>query len=216
VKKILIFGTGGHAKVILDIISNEQKYEIAGFIDNELDEGQAVLNHKVLGADKDLISLIKKNSIFGGVIAVGNNYSREKISQEINNLCEDFNFINCIHSQAQIAMDVSIGAGNVLMAGSVVNTSTSIGNHCIVNTNSSLDHDNSMLDFSSIAPNSATGGNVKIGKLSALGIGSTILPGISVGPNSIIGAGSLVLEDIPSDSIYFGSPAKFIRKNLID
>jgi len=216
VKKILIFGTGGHAKVILDIISNEKKYEIAGFIDNELDEGQEVLNHKVLGADKDLISLIKKNSIFGGVIAVGNNYSRENISQKINNLCKDFNFINCIHSQAQIAMDVSIGVGNVLMAGSVINTSTSIGNHCIVNTNSSLDHDNSMLDFSSIAPNSATGGNVKIGKLSALGIGSTILPGISVGPNSIIGAGSLVLEDIPSDSIYFGSPAKFIRKNLID
>ena len=215
-KKILIFGTGGHAKVILDIISNEKKYEIAGFIDNELDEGQEVLNHKVLGADKDLISLIKKNSIFGGVIAVGNNYSRENISQKINNLCKDFNFINCIHSQAQIAMDVSIGVGNVLMAGSVINTSTSIGNHCIVNTNSSLDHDNSMLDFSSIAPNSATGGNVKIGKLSALGIGSTILPGISVGPNSIIGAGSLVLEDIPSDSIYFGSPAKFIRKNLID
>ena len=215
-RKILIFGTGGHAKVILDIISNEQKYEIAGFIDNELDEGQEILNHKVLGADKDLISLIKKNSIFGGVIAVGNNYSRENISQKINNLCKDFNFINCIHSQAQIAMDVSIGVGNVLMAGSVINTSTSIGNHCIVNTNSSLDHDNSMLDFSSIAPNSATGGNVKIGKLSALGIGSTILPGISVGPNSIIGAGSLVLEDIPSDSIYFGSPAKFIRKNLID
>jgi len=216
VKKILIFGTGGHAKVILDIISNEKKYEIAGFIDNELDEGQEVLNHKVLGADKDLISLIKKNSIFGGVIAVGNNYSRENISQKINNLCKDFNFINCIHSQAQIAMDVSIGVGNVLMAGSVINTSTSIGNHCIVNTNSSLDHDNTILDFSSIAPNSATGGNVTIGKLSALGIGSTILPGISVGPNSIIGAGSLVLEDIPSDSIYFGSPAKFIRKNLID
>ena len=215
-RKILIFGTGGHAKVILDIISNEQKYEIAGFIDNELDEGQEILNHKVLGADKDLISLIKKNSIFGGVIAVGNNYSRENISQKINNLCKDFNFINCIHSQAQIAMDVSIGVGNVLMAGSVINTSTSIGNHCIVNTNSSLDHDNTILDFSSIAPNSATGGNVKIGKLSALGIGSTILPGISVGPNSIIGAGSLVLEDIPSDSIYFGSPAKFIRKNLID
>ena len=215
-RKILIFGTGGHAKVILDIISNEKKYEIAGFIDNELDEGQEVLNHKVLGADKDLISLIKKNSIFGGVIAVGNNYSRENISQKINNLCKDFNFINCIHSQAQIAMDVSIGVGNVLMAGSVINTSTSIGNHCIVNTNSSLDHDNTILDFSSIAPNSATGGNVKIGKLSALGIGSTILPGISVGPNSIIGAGSLVLEDIPSDSIYFGSPAKFIRKNLID
>tara|TARA_B100000959_G_C14572664_1_gene456523 strand:+ start:401 stop:514 length:114 start_codon:yes stop_codon:yes gene_type:complete len=35
-KNILIFGTGGHAKVIVDIIEKQRKYNIAGFIDKYL------------------------------------------------------------------------------------------------------------------------------------------------------------------------------------
>ncbi len=215
-KKILIFGTGGHSKVIVDIILHEGEYEIAGFIDNALNVNKTVLGYKVLGQDEDLANLITDNSIIGGVIAIGDNYSREKITRNIYKFYKNFTFINCIHPSAQIASDVSMGVGNVIMAGSVVNSSTSIGSHCILNTNSSVDHDNVMLDFSSIAPNAATGGNVQIGERSTLGIGSTVLEGISIGPDSLVGGGSLVLADVKPKSIYFGNPAKFIRKNLIN
>lgn len=45
----------------------------------------------------------------------------------------------------------------------------------------------------------------------AIGAGCTILPGITIGSNSIVGAGSVVTKDIPSNQIWAGNPAKFIR-----
>jgi len=46
----------------------------------------------------------------------------------------------------------------------------------------------------------------------SIGSNSTILGGIEIGENSIIGAGSVITKNIPSNSIFAGNPAKFIRK----
>lgn len=39
-----------------------------------------------------------------------------------------------------------------------------------------------------------------------------ILKGVTIGENAVIGAGSVVVKDVPSDEIWAGNPAKFIRK----
>ena len=46
----------------------------------------------------------------------------------------------------------------------------------------------------------------------AIGANSTISPGITIGEFSMIGAGSVVTKDIPSGELWFGNPAKFVRK----
>ena len=46
--KILIFGASGHAKVIIDVIEKEAKYEIVGLIDPNKDEGEEILGYKIL------------------------------------------------------------------------------------------------------------------------------------------------------------------------
>jgi len=45
-----------------------------------------------------------------------------------------------------------------------------------------------------------------------IGANSTILPGVTIGRNSLVGAGSVVIEDVPPDSVVAGSPAKVIKK----
>lgn len=52
----------------------------------------------------------------------------------------------------------------------------------------------------------------KIKKGASIGAGSIILCGIIIGENAMIGAGSVVTKDIPSGELWFGNPAKFIRK----
>ena len=37
------------------------------------------------------------------------------------------------------------------------------------------------------------------------------MPGVTIGSNVVIGAGSVVVKDIPSDSVAVGNPCKVIR-----
>lgn len=52
----------------------------------------------------------------------------------------------------------------------------------------------------------------KISRGASIGAGSIIMGGITIGANALIGAGSLLLSDVPNGELWFGSPAKFIRK----
>lgn len=44
------------------------------------------------------------------------------------------------------------------------------------------------------------------------GAGVQVMPGVKIGDNVVIGGGSVVVKDIPSDSVAVGNPCKVIRK----
>jgi acetyltransferase-like isoleucine patch superfamily enzyme len=58
-------------------------------------------------------------------------------------------------------------------------------------------------------------GGVIVEDLAKIGANSTILPGRRIGKNSLIGAGSVVVKDVPPNTVFAGNPAKFI-KNIDD
>lgn len=45
-----------------------------------------------------------------------------------------------------------------------------------------------------------------------IGARTIILKGVTIGENAVIGAGAVVTKDVPSNEIWAGNPAKFIRK----
>jgi acetyltransferase-like isoleucine patch superfamily enzyme len=51
-----------------------------------------------------------------------------------------------------------------------------------------------------------------IKKNASIGAGSIILGGITIGENALIGAGSLVTKNVPANELWYGNPARFIRK----
>ena len=212
---ILVIGSQGHAKVVIDVIEKQAEHKIAGLIDPFRAKKEETLGYKILGGEEDIPTILKENKIVGGVIAIGDNWLRSEVKKKILSISEDFNFVSCIHPSAQIAKDVKIGRGSVVMAGAIINSSSTVGEHCILNNNSSLDHDSVMNDFSSLAPNATTGGNVKIGKFSAISLGANVINNIDIGSHTVIGAGSLVLSNLGNNSLCFGNPAKVIRKREI-
>lgn len=52
---------------------------------------------------------------------------------------------------------------------------------------------------------------ITVGSNVWFGANVTVCPGVSIGDNVVIGAGSVVVKDLPSNSVCVGSPAKPIR-----
>ena len=68
--EVVIFGTSGHAKVIVDIIKSDPKFELIGFIDNLISVGEKILDYFVIGKDTSLPELINQYGFTKGVIVI--------------------------------------------------------------------------------------------------------------------------------------------------
>ncbi|PKM51932.1 MAG: transferase [Firmicutes bacterium HGW-Firmicutes-7] len=208
---IIIFGSGGQAKVIIDIILNQKKYNVIGLVDPYKDMNELQFGYRILGNSKDYLIL---NKVYGGIVAIGDNWVRYETTQFIKNINANFQFVSCIHPNTTIGRNVKIGDGTVIMPGAVVGCETKIGDGCIVNTLASIDHDSSIGNFVSIAPNAATGGGVIIDNYTAIGLGANIIHKIHIGEHTVVGAGSTVINHIPSYVVSFGTPCKVIRERI--
>jgi sugar O-acyltransferase (sialic acid O-acetyltransferase NeuD family) len=215
-KNIIIIGSSGHAKVVIDVIEKEGKYHVVGLLDSFKQVGETSFGYQILGAEENLGTLVESYDLCGGFIAIGDNWKRYLVAKRIMALLPTFQFISTSHPSAQIARGVSIGQGTVVMAGAIVNSDSAVGDFCIINTKASLDHDSVIEDFSSLAPNATTGGNVRIGMFSAVSLGASIIHRRSVGKHTVIGTGAVVLDDIPDYCVAYGVPAKVIRERRED
>jgi len=211
-KNIVVVGASGHAKVVIDIIEKEARYHLVGLIDTYRPAGDTSFDYPVVGTEAELPTLSKSLNLHGCFIAIGDNWRRNLVAQKIMELAPALSFITPIHTSAEIARGATIGRGTVIMPGAIVNSDSKIGDFCILNTKASLDHDCVMEDFSSLAPNVTTGGNVRIGAFSAVSLGANIIHKRTIGRHTVIGAGALVLQDIPDFSVAYGIPASVVRK----
>jgi sugar O-acyltransferase (sialic acid O-acetyltransferase NeuD family) len=210
-KNIVLFGGGNQAHYTIDIIEKEKKYNIVGIIDSIHDVGSERFGHKILGRQEDLKKIISQYNIYGGVISIGDNWSRYVVSQQILKISPDFIFVNAIHPSVVIGNTTELGYGIVAMAGCIFNPKAKIGNFTFFATGAQVEHDNEICDFASISAGSLTGGYVKLGKYSALTLGVTILDRIEIGENTVVGAGSLVIKSLPDNVLAYGNPAQIIR-----
>ena len=213
-KNVVIIGASGHAKVIIDILKRLNDYVIVGIIDVKEKVGQEVMGHSIIGTEEILPYLIHEYENLEGVIAIGDNGLRNTVRKKIQEFVPNFTFTSVVDCSAIIAENVFIGKGVVIMPGVIVNNAASIGNFCILNTKSSLDHDSFMEDFSSLAPGVTVGGDVKIGRHSAISLGASIIQGVSIGEHTVIGAGAVVVSSIPPYTVAYGIPAKVIRSRV--
>lgn len=211
-KKIVVIGASDQSRCTIDVIEQENKYEIHGILDKKLEKGTSFEGYPVLGYIDILNELIEANDVYGGIVAIGDNFTRYKVVKSILEDHPDFKFINAIHPSVIIGKKVKIGSGNLIMPGVILNNNSSVGDHCILLTRSSLDHDSKVGDYSSFSPGVTTGGRVSVGNCSVIGIGANILHCKSVGNHCVIGGGALINKDIEDNSIAYGVPARIVKK----
>jgi sugar O-acyltransferase (sialic acid O-acetyltransferase NeuD family) len=208
---IVLLGASGHAKVVADAVRREGRWQLAGFLDQNARPGQRHFGAPVLGTEADLPRLAAELSLAGIFVAIGDNHTRSQAVQRIRSSCPQLLFVSIVHPAATVAEGVLISEGSILMAGATVNADARIGAHCILNTNSSFDHDSTLADFASLAPGVTTGGNVQIGTCTAISLGASVIHGVKIGEHVVVGAGATVLADLPDHVVAYGTPAKVIR-----
>ena len=214
-ENIVLFGGGNQAHYTIDIIEKEGKYNIIGIIDSIHDIGSERFGYKVIGRVNNLPTLISNYNIHGGVISIGDNWSRYTVSESILNIIPNFNFVNAIHPSVVIGNTTKLGVGIVAMAGCIFNPKAVIGNFTFFATGAQVEHDCIIHDYASISAGSVTGGYVTLGKLSAITLGVTVVDRVDIGKNTVVGSGSLVTKSLPDNVLAYGSPAKIIRNRSL-
>ena len=212
---IIVVGAGHHALSVLGVVA-DVGCPVAGLVADGNEPGTKFAGAKVLGGLSTAAELCTRIPAAKWVMAIGDNYHRLRIMREIQGLCPQAQFAPLVHPSCVIAPDVILDEGSVVMPGAVVMAASRLRAASLVNTQASLDHESSLDEGASLAPGVVTAGNVKVGRRSFVGIGATIVQGITIGSDSVIGAGSLLLHNVPDNTVAYGRPARNIRAREVD
>lgn len=208
---ILLVGGGGHCKVIIDIISENDEYDEILISDIGKNKGKEILGIKIDYTDKDLEYLYKKG-IKNAFVSLGNvsiNSKREEMYKKLKTI--GFNMPIIISNSANISKHSTINEGTLIGKNVVINPGVKIGKNCIINTGAIIEHDCVIEDNVHVAPGVVLSGGVKIEKNCLIGTGARIIQEIHISKNILVGAGTTVTKDIKQPGIYVGTPAKKIK-----
>lgn len=210
--KVIIIGAGGHARSVIDILLQNDEYDIAGCIDNCYNQKKSVEGmHQIpiIGND-DMLADIHKSGIQYCFVALGSNNLRARLFRHIVTI--GYTPINAISKYAIISPTVKLGTGICIMAGAILNVNTIIEDNCIINTKCSIDHDCIIGANSHIAPGVTLSGTVKVGNNVQIGTGACVIDGITIGAGVFVGGGGVVVRDINPGMLAYGNPAREIRR----
>jgi sugar O-acyltransferase (sialic acid O-acetyltransferase NeuD family) len=214
--QVIGLGTGGHAKVVIEILKLNKQIEIVGLLD-ESDEkvGTELAGLPILGNDSLLADLHARGvcQAFIGVGTVGHSNRRPELFDTLRSL--GFEVISAIHPTAIISASAQIGSGATIMAGVVINAGAHIGDNVIINTGAIVDHDCIIGNHTHIATGACLSGGVIVGNATHIGAGAVIRQEISIGRNSVVGAGAVVVNNVPDDVVVIGIPARAYRETTI-
>jgi acetyltransferase EpsM len=207
---VVIFGAGGHAKVVVDAILSAKLRP--DFLVEDKPERAELFDVRLLASADRLWQTMRQ---FRFVVAVGDNASRRRIFAELKT--RGGVPINVVHPAATVSPRAKLGWGVVVFAGAVINPGATVGDNCIVNTSASIDHECVIGAHAHLCPGVRLAGNVNVGAGTMIGVGAVVLPQITIGEWTTVGAGSMVNRHLPANVVAFGCPAKvrrsFVRKS---
>jgi sugar O-acyltransferase (sialic acid O-acetyltransferase NeuD family) len=209
---LVIFGTARLSELITAYLKIETSFKICGYsIEKEY------INNRKIFLDKPLVDFGELENAFPPseyslFIAVGNNYTRERIYTESKE--KGYSFMSHISPKAVQDVDVSFGENVFVTESANLQPFVRIGNNTII-TGSKIGHhakvgNHVMLSCSTI------GGGVKIGDYSFLGLNSAVQHDTVIGERNIIGMGCSIHKNTKANEVYTSNSSTIKRKITAD
>lgn len=211
-KDLVIFGTGGFAREIRQIVEDINRdggiWNLVGFLDeNRERRGDQMHGLPILGG----VDWLERRPHTTVAVAIGSSAARRKMALGLLRAGQT-RFATLVHPLAWISRRVEIGPGTVIDAGALISPDARLGDHVILNNNCTIGHDTVLEDYVTVAPNASIAGEVHVGEGCDVGANCTIIQRKSIGHWSVVGAGAVVVSDVPPNVTVVGVPARSIKE----
>ncbi|WP_461635091.1 NeuD/PglB/VioB family sugar acetyltransferase [Glutamicibacter soli] len=200
--ELLLLAASGLARETLESIRQTGDHQVLGILDdNAALHGTSVNGVPVLGG-LDLAARRGEQLL----ICAGKGASRAAIARRLD-LPEE-RYATHASAHAVLGSTVAVGAGSIILAGTVATSDVRIGRHVVLMPRVVLTHDDVLEDYSTLAAGAALAGTVHVGAEAYLGTNSTVRENLSIGRGAVLGMAAALIADLPAGQTWAGNPAR--------
>ena len=193
-QNIILIGAGGHALSCIDVIEQENKYNIHGLVGLKDEVGKKISGYDVIATQDELVNLSKDFRY--AFIAIGQIKSvKLRIDLYESVLNTGFKIPSIISPQSFISRTVQIGEGTIIMNGVILNSGVRIGNNCIINSKALIEHGTQIADHCHISTGAILNGDCVVESKSFVGSGAIVKHGITIKTSSFVNMGQIVTKN---------------------
>jgi len=215
-KRVIVLGAGGNCRDIVDTMldinlqAGRTLFEPVGYLDDAPGKKGARLGgFPVLGPLDHAADYADCHFVYGinGTLFM----ARKRAILEGTGIPRE-RFVTLVHPSAAVSTMARVGAGVVILQNVSVCSEARIGDHVMILPNTAVCHDAEVGDLSYLTAGVILTGYVRLEEAVYMGAGASVRCRATIGARAIVGMGSVVLEDVPPESVVAGVPARPIRK----